>query len=103
VFLYHQAAAMPPSTAEAAATNPTFIQRDDDGRAVCGGDDVADSKEVFMSDNSFRAHPAIFTGLSDARLLDAGSPKTVKKIPSQKNLDFCIAFFSIYVIVDLFQ
>lgn len=53
VFLYHHAAAMPPRTTEAAATSPIPTHPEGRAAAVSCVDEVVDSKEVDMSDNTF--------------------------------------------------
>ncbi|MGH9343620.1 MAG: hypothetical protein ACRD19_07660 [Terriglobia bacterium] len=75
VFLYHHAAAIPPSTAEAAAASPTLTQPDDDTGVILGTDEVTDSKEVAMSDNTFREGQAKKSGCLPACVLDAERQK----------------------------
>ncbi|MGH9607160.1 MAG: hypothetical protein ACRD3N_15850 [Terracidiphilus sp.] len=78
VFLYHHAAAIPPRIAEAAANSPMPSQPEEDGAGVLEADEVPDSKEFVISDNSFMASPAILSALRHVRLLDAGEEATVE-------------------------
>jgi hypothetical protein len=103
VFLYHQAAAIPPASAEAPAIIPSLNQPGVPGLRGCTVDEVEESKELVMDRGTIfpaRRPVRAIPRQAISRWHDSKS----QMLRSAKIISiFVFAFFLIYAIVYLFQ